>query len=801
MMQAALATDTAPPAPRPGRGAVPDADRDAASWTLLDDPQEWAAFGRPLGAAEAPACWESHVAVEGIHCAACAMTIEDALGAVPGVQAVRVNAASRRARIVWSPAEARPSQWFAAAAQAGYRFVPAGDVSRQQARRIESRRALFRWLVSGLCMMQVMMYAVPAYVAGPGDMTRDIELLLRWASWVLTLPVMLFACGPFFSGAWRDLTRPPGPAVGRPAPRGGARRLGAALRLLGQRRISMDLPVSLGILITFFVSTAGTFDPDGPLGREVFFDSLTMFVFFLLTGRWLEARLRDRTAGALDALMGRLPDSVERRGPDGGFAPVAAHRLAPGDVIRVRPGEAFAADGVVIEGDTSADEALLTGESTPVPRPCGARVLAGSHNLGAAVLVQVGAVGQATRFGQIVALMEDAATQKPRLAQLADRVARPFLVAVLAAAALAAVWWWPAGPGHALMVAASVLIVTCPCALSLATPAAMLASAGERARQGVLVARLQALESLAAVDTVVFDKTGTLTRRQPRLARIYSRRGVPPGDALALAAALAEATLHPAAQALADAWRAQGAVSNWVLAEAQEHAGQGVQGRLRPRRPGGAARALRLGSAAFCGVPRLDVPAMQVHLSGDDGWVASFVLEEDLRADAAEAVAALGGEGVQVQLLSGDRDAAARRLAAGAGIALARGGCLPEDKLDAVRRMQAAGRRVAMVGDGLNDGPVIAQADASFAFGHAVALTSARADFIVLGDALSAIPATLSQARRTLRVVRQNLAWSAAYNAVSVPLALAGWMPAWLAGLGMAASSLLVVLNSARLAK
>jgi len=774
MMQAALAPDTAPPAPRPGRGAVPDADRDAASWTLLDDPQEWAAFGRPLGAAEAPACWESHVAVEGIHCAACAMTIEDALGAVPGVQSVRVNAASRRARIVWSPAEARPSQWFAAAAQAGYRFVPAGDVSRQQARRIESRRALFRWLVSGLCMMQVMMYAVPAYVAGPGDMTRDIELLLRWASWVLTLPVMLFACGPFFSGAWRDLK---------------------------QRRIGMDLPVSLGILITFFVSTAGTCDPDGPLGREVFFDSLTMFVFFLLTGRWLEARLRDRTAGALDALMGRLPDSVERRGPDGRFAPVAAHRLAPGDVIRVRPGEAFAADGVVIEGDTSADEALLTGESTPVPRPCGARVLAGSHNLGAAVLVQVGAVGRATRFGQIVALMEDAATQKPRLAQLADRVARPFLAAVLAAAALAAAWWWPAGPGHALMVAASVLIVTCPCALSLATPAAMLASAGERARQGVLVARLQALESLAGVDTVVFDKTGTLTHRQPRLARIYSRRGVPPGDALALAAALAEATLHPAAQALADAWRAQGLASDWVLAEAQEHAGQGVQGRLRPRRPGGAARALRLGSAAFCGVPRLDVPAMQVHLSGEEGWVASFVLEEDLRADAAEAVTALGGEGVQVQLLSGDRDAAARRLADGAGIALARGDCLPEDKLDAVRRMQTAGRRVAMVGDGLNDGPVIAQADASFAFGHAVALTRARADFIVLGDELSAIPATLSQARRTLRVVRQNLAWSAAYNAVSVPLALAGWMPAWLAGLGMAASSLLVVLNSARLAR
>ncbi|MFT4265690.1 MAG: HAD-IC family P-type ATPase, partial [Xenophilus sp.] len=222
---------------------------------------------------------------------------------------------------------------------------------------------------------------------------------------------------------------------------------------------------------------------------------------------------------------------------------------------------------------------------------------------------------------------------------------------------------------------------------------------------------------------------------------------------------------------------------------------------LRSRLPGGVVRALRLGAAGFCGVPRLAVPAVQVHLSDAEGWIASFVLEEDLRADAAQAVSALADEGVQVQLLSGDRDAAAHRLAAQAGIPTARGDCLPEDKLDALRRMQAGGRRVAMVGDGLNDGPVIAHADASFAFGRAVALTRAKADFIVLGDALSAIPATLAQARRTLKVVRQNLAWSAAYNALSVPLALAGWMPAWAAGLGMAASSLLVVINSARLAR
>ena len=295
-------------------------------------------------------------------------TVEAALAQVPGVQKVDVNAATRRARVVWSAAAVKPSRWFGACAAAGYRLVPAGDMAVRARRSREARLALWRWLVAGFCMMQVMMYAYPAYIAQPGDMTPDAAQLLRWASWVLTLPVMLFSCGPFFRSALRDLR---------------------------MRRVGMDLPVALGIAVTFAVSTAATFDPAGPLGREVYFDSLTMFVFFLLTGRWLETRLRDRTAGALEALMNRLPDSVERLGADGAFARVAVRRLAPGDVVRVLPGEAFPADGVVIAGDTTADEALLTGESRPVPRPCGARVLAGSHNLSSAVQVRVESLGQA----------------------------------------------------------------------------------------------------------------------------------------------------------------------------------------------------------------------------------------------------------------------------------------------------------------------------------------------------------------------------------------------------------------------
>ena len=339
---------------------------------------------------------------------------------------------------------------------AGYRAVPANDAFSRERRLAESRKALWRLAVAGLCMMQVMMYAYPAYVAAPGDLTAEMEQLLRWASWVLTLPVILFSCGPFFSSAWRDVLN---------------------------RRVSMDLPVAIGMLITFVVSTAGTFEPQGTFGKEVYFDSLTMFVFFLLAGRWLELRLRDRTAGALEALMNRLPDSIDRQCADGTFESVAVRRLQVGDVIRVLPGQTFPADGVVLQGDTQVDEALLTGESRPVSRSAGGLVIAGSHNLSSVVQVRVERVGAQTRFSEIVGLMESASTTKPPIAQLADRIAKPFLIGVLLAAGLACAYWWQRDPGHALMVAVAVLVVTCPCALSLATPAAMLSAAGNLAQR------------------------------------------------------------------------------------------------------------------------------------------------------------------------------------------------------------------------------------------------------------------------------------------------------------------------------
>jgi P-type Cu2+ transporter len=754
---------------------------ETSALVAFDDPQAWTAFSRLCseiadGGAETDAAtglWESHLVVRGMHCAACSLALEQALLGVGGVVSARVSAASARASIVWSQVLTRPSEWLAAPRALGYELLPASDAFAPATGRQEARLALWRWLVAGFCMMQVMMYAVPGYFAQPGDITPDIGKLLRWASWVLSLPVVLFSCGPFFANALRDLKR---------------------------LSISMDLPVALGIAVTFAVSSAATFDAQGWWGHEVYFDSLTMFVFFLLTGRWLEQRLRARTAGSLDALMQRVPDTVERLGLDGNFVRIAVRSLNVGDVVRVLPGEAFPADGTLVAGDTLADEALLTGESRPVPRPIGSAVMAGSYNISNAVQMRVDQLGERTRYAQIVALMAQAATDKPRLAVLADQVAKPFLIFVFLAAVFALAFWWPTDPARALMAAVAVLVVTCPCALSLATPAAMLSTAGALARRGVLVRRMQAIETLVGIDTVIFDKTGTLTDATIGLRTVHVRTGIVEAQALQAAASLAKHSLHPVSRALVAAASGSALIP---LINVAALSGFGLEGELAAPVAFGCMGSLRLGSARYCNVEshlERSSDAMQVHLADSTGWLATFELDEVVRPDAGKAVTALQAMGIAVQILSGDRAAAALRVAQRVGVRDAQGDCTPQTKLAHLQHLQQQGHKVLMVGDGLNDGPVLAGANVSVAVGQAVPLAQAQCDFVMPGGQLLLLPVMLAQAKRTMQVVRQNLWWAASYNAVCVPMALAGWLPAWLAGLGMALSSLLVITNAARLA-
>jgi Cu2+-exporting ATPase len=736
---------------------------------VLDEADEWSAFSRPY--AKKDGCWESNIQIDGMHCAACSLTIEEALNAVPGVLQANVSAGSHRARVIWSEQAVKPSDWIQAVHTVGYRAVPANDIFARERRLAEGRQALWQLSVAGLCMMQVMMYAYPTYNALPGDMTQEMLNLLRWASWVLTLPVLIFSCGPFFKNALKDIS---------------------------QRRVSMDLPVAIGMVITFVVSTLGTFNPQGLFGKEVYFDSLTMFVFFLLAGRWLEHRLRDRTAGALEALMNRMPDQVSRVKADGEVELVPVRRLQPNDVVRILPGDTLPADGTVLKGDTLVDEALLTGESHPIHRSVGSAVIAGSHNLSSVIDMRIDHIGNQTRYAQIVALMQSASTSKPPIAKLADRIAKPFLIAVLFAAILAGAYWWRQDPGHALMVAASVLIVTCPCALSLATPAAMLAAAGALAKQGVMVRNLSSFEALAKVDTVVFDKTGTLTRDAMVLSHTTVRTGASQVQVLAWASTLAQNSLHPVSKALVAA--AQNNIeSNLILKDATEIAGGGVKAMGIVQ---GQSVSLRLGSATFCNIAqskRTLSNQVQAYLADDQGWLATFDLIEDVREDAQKTIKALQLAGMTVHLLSGDSAQAAARVAQQVGIKDFQGGCTPQDKLAFLQQQKSAGRNVAVVGDGLNDGPMLAGAHVSFAFGQAVPLAQAQSDFVVLGGKLEVVAQAAVLAKRTLKIVKQNLWWAAIYNAICVPLAVFGWLPAWLAGLGMAFSSLFVVLNALRL--
>ncbi len=748
---------------------------------VVDDPLEFGRFTRWVSGPAGERRAESALRLAGMHCAACAGLIERALARVDGVSAVQVSAASERASVTWDPARTRPSALIAAVRRAGYDAVPDAAAAARELRRREARQALWRLFVAGFCAMQVMMFAWPSYVAAPGELSADLGRLLNWGSWMLTLPVMAFSATPFFAGAWRSL-------------RNGVTGRG---RLFDPRAIGMDVPVALGLCITFVASTGATFDATGPFGHEVYFDSLTMFVSFLLGARWLELQARGRAAEQLERAMARLPETAWRVGADGGVTPVSTLRLHAGDRVRVPLGQAFPADGVLHEGRTEADESLLTGESTPVAKAAGSPVVAGSLNVGAPVLVRVERIGGDTRLEGIVSMMKSALAQRPASARLADLWAPPFLWTVLLLAAGGAAAWSLIDPSRAIWVAVSVLIVTCPCALSLAAPATLVAAARGMAREGVLLQRLDAIEVLARARHIVFDKTGTLTEDLPTLAAVRRLAAAPlvVDDALLRqhAATLAGWSLHPLSRALVaglgDA--AAGAPVGHLLG-VHEQAGAGVQGRDAQ------GRVWRLGSAHWAaGLPGDDA----VVLACDGQALAAFDFDETLREGAADAVAQLQAAGVQVTLLSGDRAARAQALAVRLGIRRVEAEATPAAKLAMLSALQAGQGPVVMVGDGINDAPVLARADASLAMGQGALVARAQADAVVTSSRLSDLVRARARARRAVAIVRQNLVLSAIYNATCIPLALVGWLPPWAAGLGMAASSLVVILNAQRAAR
>jgi len=768
-----------------GRAApVPD----LAELAVYDSPALQASFLDAPPADDAGAPCEANLMLEGVTCAACLWLNERHLAAQPGVLAVQVNFSTHRARVRWDPAQTQLSRLLRAVAAIGYRAHPFDARRRDALMQRERRTALWRLLVAGLSSMQVMMYAVPVYLAGEGDMSAADEQLIRWASLVLTLPAIVYSSAHFFRNAWRDL------------------------RL---HRLGMDVPVALGIAVAFVASAWATAADAG----EVYFDSVTMFVFLLLGGRYLELRVRQRATDAVDRLSAVVP-AVADRLPDWPASqriePVAVASLAVGDVVSVAPGAVVPADGEVVAGDSAADESLLTGEALPVPKASGSVVTGGSINVQSPLLVRVSRVGADTTVQAIVRLLDRAMGEKPAGAAAADRIAGRFVALVLLAAVVTLAFWLWLEPARAVWVAVSVLVVTCPCALALATPAALTAATTALVRQGVLVTRGHTLETLARVTDVVFDKTGTLTRGRLCLQQVVPHADQPAARCLQLAAALEQGSRHPVALALLAANAAADGRARLPPATARHLTGQGVEGEVDGLE-------LRLGAAdwltaatgdgAWCTAPqpaddqqpRVGGAQVVVHLASRHAWLASFVLQDELRDDAAMAVRALDAAGLRVHLLSGDHLAAVDAVADHLGIANRVARATPASKLEHVQALQRAtgGQRrcVLMVGDGVNDAPVLAAADVSLAMAGVSDVAGASADGLFLSGRLLALVEALHRSRMTERIIRQNLSWAMVYNSVAIPLAAAGLVSPWLAGLGMAGSSLLVVGNALRLSR
>ncbi len=737
--------------PQPGTGRPPE---ETAEWQVFDGDDMLAAFAT-LGDDDA----EATVYVGGVYCAACSWLIETTLIRLPGVEVADVNPITHRLRVRWRRTDLPFSALLAALADLGYEPQPLAPESATRPEIAEQRTALKRLLVASLGMMQVMMFAIGLYAMDFQGIDPEMQHFLRLVSFFVTTPVVFYSAKPFFVGAWRGIvTRKPG----------------------------MDLPVSIAVGSAYTASVYATFTR----GEAVWFDSVTMFVFFLTLGRFLEMRARHRSIDRSVALSSLLPNTATR--VVGGVSTVVpVGQLLAGDDVIVRAGDAIPADGILVSGETSVDEALLTGEARPQPKTFGDQLAAGSINLDGLITMRITCTGNDTTLGTISRLSERARYARPSLVTIADRIASYIVVALLVVAAAVAVYWYFAAPARAFVITLSVLVVTCPCALALATPAAFAAAGTRLSQLRLLVTNGNAIEALSRATLVIFDKTGTLTRGTPEITATfvldadYSER-----DCRRIAAALETASSHPLALAFALDDTLPTVTGPTV------EIGRGVRGCIDGHE-------WRLGSAEFAGggMWSEETTSTHVFLSVEGQPVAWFEVEDELRPDAARTVSAIEALGIGTALVSGDREASVARVADELGIRERHAGCTPEQKLDLIEAAQRRGERVVMVGDGINDAPVLAGADTSIAPAHGALLAQTSADVIMLGESLAPVVTALRTGTRTMRIVRQNLAWAIVYNALALPLAAAGFVPPWAAAIGMSASSLIVVLNALRLSR
>ncbi|WP_420093152.1 heavy metal translocating P-type ATPase [Bacterioplanes sanyensis] len=698
---------------------------------------------------------EATLIIDGISCAACGWLIEHRLKQLDGVVQANLNLSTHRLTLRWDNQVQPLSSLMEAIVRLGYKAAPFSATEQEAQRNRESRQAIRRLAVAGIGMMQVMMISVPIYVG----MELQYENFMRFAAMLLTFPVVLFSAKPFFDAAIRDLKT---------------------------RHLTMDVPVSLAILLAFTASIWSTFNQ----GMEIYFDSVCMFTFFLLLGRFFEMRARHRMGKAGNNLMTLLP-TIALRIQNGQEEIISTSEIEPNDVLQLKPGQAIPADGVVLTGRSSVDEAALTGEYLPVSKQPGDDVIGGTFNVESPMTMRVTATGAKAQLSTIMRLMDRAQQDKPAIALIADKVASYFVLAVLIVSAAVAGYWWPQGAEHAFFVALSVLVVTCPCALSLATPTALTAATASLREDGLLISKGHVLETMTKISRVVFDKTGTLTLGRLTLEQCQTVADHSEDLCLQVIAGLERYSPHPIAHAFQH-------IEGLALEDVEQRPGEGILGRRQQHE-------WRFGHSQFaCGQP-LTPPSQATGqwllLSCDlqpQAWVR---LDDSVRKSSKPLVDGLKARGIEVALLTGDPSPSGMKLAQQLGIDDVRIGQSPEDKLTSVRAWQQQGERVLMVGDGINDVPVLAGADLSLAVNEASDLAKTNADCILTNGHLDVILQALNRAQKTRSIIRQNIGWALGYNLVALPVAAAGLVPPWAAAIGMSLSSLLVVTNAMRLAR
>ena len=720
--------------------------------------------------------------VDGLHCAACVWLIESVLARQPGIAAARLNMTTRRLALRWHPQQTSLPRLVASVARLGYRLIPFDTRCLGGADEREEKALLRAMAVAGFAAGNVMLLSVSIWAGHGEGMGPATRTFLHWVSALVALPAIAYAGRPFFRGA-----------------------LGA----LAARRVTMDVPISLGVLLAAAMSLYETITG----GTHAYFDAAIGLLFFLLVGRYLDRRARGRARSAATQLLALAATAVTVVEPDGQKRVLPPARVQPGMRVLAAAGERIGVDGRIVEGEGAVDTSLIDGETTPRPAGPGTLVFAGSLNQQAPLLIEVTATGDRTLLAEITRQVEVGEQQRSRYVALADRVARLYAPVVhTAAAATFLLWWGVLGAAWqvALMNAIAVLIITCPCALGLAVPAVSVAASSRLLRSGILLKSTTALERLASVDCIVFDKTGTLTEGRPVL--LAADRV----DAASLVAAvrLAAASRHPLARALVRACEARG-LPVAVAAGVREVAGRGLE-------LASATGPVRLGSRAFCGIAA-DAAAMPpgdatggapgdqaARAKGADGamelWLirpsaapVRFAFSDPPRSDAAQVVARLAAQGYDLQVLSGDRPAAVEPVADAVGIADRRAGLRPEDKVAALARLAAEGRRPLMVGDGLNDAPALATAHASMSPSSGIDVSQTAADVVFQGTRLAPVADALAVARRARALVRQNLVLSLAYNGLALPLAIAGQVTPLIAAVVMSSSSIIVIANALRL--